>query len=390
MTSLPPSRRAALRELRDPENGWLLDQAVVVRFDAGASSTGEDIVELHLHGGRAVVAAVETALLGAPGVRRAEAGEFTRRALLNGRIELAEAEALGDLLNAETETQRRLAIDAVEGHASRQLRAWRDRLLAWSAELEAAIEFGEDEEIDIDLGTFHTRIKALVGELQQTLARPSVERLREAISIAFVGPVNTGKSSAFNVMAGRDAAIVSPTAGTTRDRIEAEITRDGVAYRLIDTAGWRDDAQDAVEREGIERSLRAAEASDVVLWFGDAVPAEADARWLSVHARCDLPGREETPAGSIGLSSLAARGFDSLWRAITYIAPRLGRGEHAFNVRQRGALGEAIEALKTIPYDPVLTAAALRDGLRSFERVLGEAGVEELLDQIFSRFCIGK
>ena len=389
--SLPPHRRARLRILRDPRNGELLDHGLVLVFPGPRSATGEDLVELHLHGGRAVVAAVEAALGAIPGLRPAEAGEFTRRALMTGRIDLAQAEGLGDLLTAETQGQRRRAMAAVGGSISAAVRSWSERTLAVSAAIEAVLDFSDEADVgEGPLGEIAAAIEALARDIRQTLSAPPVERLRDGIHIVLAGPTNAGKSTLFNAMVGREAAIVSAIAGTTRDRIEAPIVRDGIAYVVIDTAGLAMESHDAIERIGIERARDAIEEADILLWLGDA-PPDRDAIWLLPQV-----DRPETSGDARRLSISAWTGFGmgDLWEAIADRARGLLPREDqlAFNQRQRGLAQEALIALEASSGepDPLIIAEQLRLARRALDEVTGATGVENMLDALFSRFCIGK
>ncbi len=267
---LPAARRAVLADLRDRE-GKPLDRALILWFPGPATATGEDLAELHLHGGRAVVAAVETALAATPGLRRAAAGEFTRRAFFNGRIDLAETEGLADLLAAETESQRVQALGMASGHVSRAVAAWQDRLLTLMAGAEAELNFADEDDVEVGEGVAQRLISgmgALADELDQWLARPVAEVIAEGLSVVIAGPPNAGKSTLINALAQRELAIVSPVAGTTRDVIETPLALDGIAMRFSDTAGLRADSADDIEKIGIDRAKAAVEGADILLWLG--------------------------------------------------------------------------------------------------------------------------
>ena len=265
---VPEPRRAVLAKLRDG-SGALLDEALVLWFPGPNTATGEDLAEFHCHGGRAVIAAVEKALAALPDTRRAEPGEFTRRAFANGRIDLAEAEGLGDLLAAETELQRAAALANAGGALSRQVEGWRERVLGLSAEVEGVLDFS-DEEDSADLPECFTwNIGALAGELAAWLARPRSERLGEGFRVVLAGPPNAGKSTLFNALTESEAAITSPIAGTTRDVIERSVAIDGVPFTFVDTAGLRETAEaDAIEAIGIARAEAELARADLVLWLG--------------------------------------------------------------------------------------------------------------------------
>jgi tRNA modification GTPase len=388
---LPLARRAGLRALRD-EAGRLLDRALVLVFPGPDSATGEDLVELHCHGGRAVVAAVEAALAARPGLRRAEPGEFTRRALINGRIDLAEAEGLADLLEAETEGQRRAALMASEGQVSRAVRGWLDRTLALAAAVEASLEFAEEGDVarEFDLLDRARRdAAALREEIAATLAAPPVERLRDGLRVVIAGPPNSGKSTLLNLMVAREAAIVSPVSGTTRDRIEAPVQRGGAAFLLTDTAGLTE-AADPVERIGVGRAQDAIAAADLLLWLGDADPPRDDALW--VHARADLPGRETPPpARHVAIRQDRPETVAQLWAEVERRAALLLPTPDSLplKARQRDACWEATTQL-ALDGDPIIAAEQLRTAASALGGVLGLNATEAMLDALFGRFCIGK
>ena len=253
LTRLPPPRRAALRTLRDPSDGRVIDEALVLRFDAPESATGEDVVEYQCHGGRAVVDALLAALGAIDGLREAEPGEFTRRAFANGRIDLTEAEGLADLLEAETEAQRRAALALASGGLKRQIELWQARLVELSARAEAAIDYVDEDEVAGGDERLWDDARALADELGEWLARPRIEPLRDGVRVVVAGPTNAGKSSLVNAIAESERAIVTEIPGTTRDTIEVPLAIGGVPFVLVDTAGLRD-TDDRVERIGIDRA----------------------------------------------------------------------------------------------------------------------------------------
>lgn len=392
--SLPEARRAALRTLRGPD-GAMLDRALVLAFPAPRSATGEDTVEFHVHGGRAVAAAVEEALLGQAGCRRAEAGEFTRRAFENGRIDLIEAEGLADLLAAETESQRRRAIDAAEGHVSRKIGEWADAVLALSARAEALLDFGDEDDVSVDDGRIASDAMTLASDMARLLDQPTVERLRDGVVVALAGPPNAGKSTTLNALAGRDAAIVSPIPGTTRDRIELQVVRSGRAYRLVDTAGLRGEGPDAIEAEGIARAMRTVASADILLWLGDEPPPIAEAETIWLQPRSDLPGRDVVlPGRAIAFSAVTGAHMSAVWDLIAEHSNRLmpAQDEIALNRRQQVLLLEAREALAEAGHDDdlLIVAEHLRAARHALDRLLGRVGAEDMLDALFGRFCIGK
>lgn len=391
--SVPAPRRASLRTLHHRDTR--LDHALVLVFPGPATATGENLAELHLHGGRAVVRAVEAALATLPGLRPAEAGEFTRRALTNGRIDLTEAEGLGDLLAAETEAQRRAALRSAEGGIRVRVEQWATRTLALSAAVEAMLDHGDEDDVAAE-GDSLSRVRAdaaaLAGEIAGIIAQPGVERLRDGIRVVLAGPPNAGKSTLLNALAQRDAAIVSPLAGTTRDRIEVPVMRDGVAYLLTDTAGLHATPTDMVEEIGIARARAAIDAADIVLWLDDAPPPAPG--YLLLHARADAEGRGGVATDRLVVSAATGAGIAELWREIAGRAVHLLPAADAvpLNQRQRNLAGEAAHALRATSEvdDPLLAAEELRRALRAFDRVTGAADVEAMLDTLFGRFCIGK
>jgi tRNA modification GTPase len=389
--SLPEARTAAVRELRDPSSRELLDEALVLRFDRPASSTGEDVVELHCHGGRAVVDAVLAALAGVDGLRAAEPGEFTRRAFDNGRIDLTEAEGLADLIEAETESQRKAALALAEGGLRKQIEQWQERLVALSAQAERAIDYDEDDET-IDPTLLRGCVE-LAGELRQWLERPRVEPLKDGVRVVVAGPTNAGKSSLINALSGEERAIVTDVPGTTRDHIEVPLSIGGVPIRLTDTAGLRA-TDDKVEAIGVERAERLVKLADVLVWLGAPEEAPEHPRRILVHAKADLPGREISPEGSLAVSSLAQQGIAELLAPIEQTARTVLPAEDAIalNRRQAAHVEEAAAALGRAgsTRDHVLLAEDLRVARGAFDRLTGRAGVEDVLDALFGRFCLGK
>lgn len=389
--SLPEARTAAVRELRDPVSGELLDEALVLRFDGPASSTGEDIVEFQCHGGRAVVDAVLGVLASVNGLRAAQPGEFTRRAFENGRIDLTEAEGLADLIEAETETQRKAALALAEGGLRKQVADWQERLLGLSAQAERAIDYDEvDERIDPAL---LRDCGLLAEELQSWLSRPRAERLKDGVRVVVAGPPNSGKSSLLNVIAGEERAIVTDVPGTTRDHIEVPMALAGVPILLTDTAGLRESA-DRVEAIGVERASKLIEAADLLVWLGEPDKAPDHRRLIRVHPKADLAERADPPPGSIGVSATSGKGIPELLRAIEVSAREIlpAEGAIALNRRQAHNIDEAAVALAAAAgsSDSVLLAEDLRAARSAFDRLTGRAGVEEVLDALFSRFCLGK
>jgi tRNA modification GTPase len=388
---LAPARVATLAAVRG-RDGDLLDRALVLRFPAPRSATGEDVAELHLHGGRAVVAGVLEALSRLEGLREAEPGEFTRRAFENGRIDVAEAEGLADLLEAETQSQRRAALAMAGGSVGRLVGGWQARLLALAAGIEAVIDFSDEGEVGEALPSrWRESLSALSAEMLAALARPPAERLRDGIRIVIAGPPNAGKSSLLNYLAGRQAAITSAIAGTTRDVIEAPMAIGGMPFLLIDTAGLRESA-DPLEAIGVALARRSLDEAELILWMGppDACPVRDKA--LIVQSMVDLIARD--PAAEVHVSAETGEGMDALVGALIERGRRLlpKESEVSLNRRHREAVAAAAASLvEAIPQDdPIIAAELLRAACTALDRITGRAGVEDMLDTLFARFCIGK
>ena len=387
---------ASLRRLR--HGGLVLDQALVLWFPGPASYTGEDSAELQLHGGPAVVAAVADALV-ALGARPAEPGEFTRRAFLHGKLDLTAAEGVADLIEAETEAQRRQALRQLEGGLEGRYQGWAGRLARLLARQETFIEF-EDEDLPEGLdAAVAGDAAALRDELAAEIAGAArAEALREGLRIAILGAPNAGKSSLLNALAGREAAIVSPQAGTTRDVVEARAVIAGVPVVLADTAGLRETA-DAIEAEGVRRARAQGQSAELVLavFAADAAPdaetlALLEAGALAVVNKADLAA----PAlAGIAVSARTGAGLPALRAALeAAVRARAGLSDVAglTRPRHRAALADTIAALDTLPQAalPELRAEALRAAMRALGRLTGAVGVEAILDLVFSEFCIGK
>jgi tRNA modification GTPase len=388
---LPPARTAGVRELRHPATGERLDEALVLRFDGPASATGEDSAEFQCHGGRAVVDALLGALVEIDGLRLAEPGEFTRRAFRNGRIDLTEAEGLADLLEAETQSQRRAALALAEGGLRKQIERWRKRLLDLSAVVERTIDYDEDDNV-VDPGLAEG-CAGLAGDLEQWLRRPRVELLKDGVRVVVAGPPNAGKSSLINAVAGSERAIVTAIPGTTRDHIEVPLAIGGVPLVMTDTAGLRE-AQDPVEAIGVARARALAEGADILLWMGPTDEAPAHPRLLQLHGKADLPDRGAPPPGALAVSAKSGEGVSALLRRVAEVALTMLPGEDAIalNRRQADCLEEGYAALcrAASGADIVIVAEELRSARQSFDRLTGQSGVEDLLDALFARFCLGK
>ncbi|NLR69690.1 tRNA uridine-5-carboxymethylaminomethyl(34) synthesis GTPase MnmE [Novosphingobium sp. ERN07] len=411
----PAPRRATLATLADPQTGTHLDRTMVLWLPGPGTATGEDSAELHLHGGRAVVAAVESALATLPGLRRAQPGEFTRRAFANGRIDLAEAEGLADLLSAETELQRRAALAMAEGALSREAERWRTALLQLSARLEAALDFSDEDDVEEGESTlpigFTADCAALGQSLDAWLNRPRAEPLKEGFRVVLAGPPNAGKSTLFNALVEQEAAITAAEPGTTRDVLIHACALDGVPFLFVDTAGLRDEGAGEIERIGIARARAAAEKADLILWLGPEgegpvpltppVPLpssfprrrESSPLW-EVSARADDPAAPRKSASALHLSARTGEGMATLRKALIDHARQSlpAPGEAALNQRQHTLLGEVAQSLHqaTTERDPLLAAENLRLARRALDALIGRTSTEDMLDTLFGRFCIGK
>lgn len=396
---LPPPRRLSLRSLRDPADGTMLDKGLVAFFPGPGTYSGEDMAELHLHGGLAVRARVLAALSAQPGCRAAGPGDFTRRAVLNGRMDLAEAEGVADLIDAETEGQRRQALRQLDGALSRQVAAWRDEAIDCLAGAEAALDFSDEGDVDEDgldaalLG----RATALRGAIAQALADGRRgERLREGFWVVMAGEPNAGKSTLLNALARREAAIVSEVPGTTRDAIEVRLDLDGLPVVLVDTAGLRE-TEESVEAEGIRRSRARIAQADLVLALvppGGRLPDLGEAPTLAVYTKADL--RDEPPVG-LAVSARTGKGLPDLLDALRSRAEGgLGQGDALITrARHRDALERCLGHLDRLCASagqglPELAAEDLRLAVRALGVVGGHVGVEDVLDRLFAGFCIGK
>jgi tRNA modification GTPase len=339
-----------------------------------------------------VVAAVEAALAALRGLRRAEPGEFTRRAFANGRIDLAEAEGLADLLAAETELQRRAAIGMAGGALSRRVDGWREQLLVLSAQLEAALDFEDEADIGRLPATFSNDIGVLADEIDEALQAPAAERLREGFRVALAGPPNAGKSTLFNVLIENEAAITAPVAGTTRDVLERSVALAGIPFTFVDMAGLRDAGGDSIEAIGIARAEAEIARADLVLWLGaeDAGPRSA---W-EIEPQCDLADHPAKSAPRYRVSARTGENLAALKEGLiaeaSGVMPR--PGETALNRRQRDLLDQARAALAAAQRqsDPLLLAEGLRQARLAFDRLTGRSSTEDVLDALFGRFCIGK
>ncbi|MCW3473649.1 tRNA uridine-5-carboxymethylaminomethyl(34) synthesis GTPase MnmE [Limobrevibacterium gyesilva] len=394
----PEPRVATLRVLRGTDDA-VLDRALVLWFPGPGSYTGEDSAELHLHGGRAVLAAVADALV-TLGARPAEPGEFTRRAFLNGRMDLLEAEAVADLVEAETAAQRTQALRQLEGSLGGVYRGWTSRLTRLLAQQEALIDFpDEDLPPQVEAG-IRAEIAALAGEVGAHLddGRRG-ERLRDGLVFVIAGPPNVGKSTLINRLAERDVAIVSPAPGTTRDVLETRVDLGGVPVTLLDTAGLRDSA-DAIEAEGVRRARARAQAADVVVVVQDAscpptAPGIDGAQGVVIRVANKIDLARPVGEDVVGISALTGEGLDQLRQVLCDTARQLTQAEGPpplTRARHRKALHEARSRLQSAGEAelPELRGEDLRLALRSIGRITGTVGVEDILDSVFGQFCIGK
>jgi tRNA modification GTPase len=409
-----PKPRSAMRvRLRDL-SGQPIDDAVVLWFPGPGSATGEDVAEFHVHGGRAILAALFAVLSTFENVRPAEPGEFTRRAFENGKLDLTAAEALDDLIHADTDRQRRQALRQLKGLLGEKAVDWRARIIDASALIEAGIDFSDEGDVPVELiAPALAKITSLLGEIEETLAaQRRSERLREGLVVAISGPPNVGKSTLINLLARREVAIVSPHAGTTRDIIEVQLDLDGYPVTVIDTAGIRE-TDDPVEQEGVRRARMRAADADLVLWMTDARQAQhgIDARvsaknapvWL-VRNKIDLgedygAGSFPATAGGIVFGISASRGDgvgDLIAALVDFAKDYLGSGEGGLigRERQRKLLEQTASSLErsiaVLEQGEELAAEELRAASNSLGRLVGRVNVEDILDAIFRDFCIGK
>ena len=392
---LPVVRQAGLRRLKD-DRGTLLDEALVLTFKGPESFTGEDVVEFHTHGSTAVVQAVLRALSETDGLRLAEPGEFTRRAMENGRLDLAQVEGLADLIDSETEAQRRQALRVLSGALGDKVEAWRSSLIRAASLLEATIDFA-DEEVPVDVTP---EVSSLLQDVQEELEAEITgsyvaERIRTGFEVAIVGPPNAGKSTLLNRLAGRDAAITSEIAGTTRDVIEVRMDLNGLPVTFLDTAGLRD-SEDVVESIGIERAVQRAAQADLRVFLAtseDQLPLKPTAEDIVLSPKSDLSGDEKNGISGVtgqGVAELIAR----IQNTLTDQSASAGLATHE---RHRAAMMNAQRNLQEVSqvlslgagsYD--IAAEELRSAIRALETLVGRIDVENLLDEIFASFCLGK
>lgn len=396
---VPGPRRMSLRRLVDPRSGLELDHALVVYFPAPNSFTGEDQAELQIHGGLAVRQAVLRMLGDHPNCRPAEAGEFTRRAFLSGRMDLSEVEGLADLIDAETESQRRQALRQLEGGLGRLAEGWREGLIKAQALIEAALDFADEGDVPDTLEAEAREIVAQIRLNIETCLKEAGrgERLRDGFHVVLAGPPNAGKSTLLNALARRDVAIVSPVAGTTRDVIEVRCDLGGLPVVFADTAGIRDSV-DLIEAEGVQRARSRMEKADLVVWLDPAddetpPPENLNAK-LHIRTKSDLGGTFELRSADLALSVKSGEGVSDLLKLIEGRAEAaLGGGDAVVTrERHRVALSDAVTAITRglAQIETELFAEDIRLAARAVGRISGRVDVEDILDRLFSTFCIGK
>lgn len=394
---LPPPRMASRRRLK-AFHGSEIDDALVVWFPGPASATGEDLAEFHVHGSRAVLKASFAALGAIAGLRPAEPGEFTRRAFENGKIDLTQAEAIDDLIHADTDAQRRHALRQLDGLLGDRARRWRQAVIDAAALIEAGIDFSDEEDVPRDvLASACNAIRRLRNEISDVLDQPGAERLRDGLVVAITGPPNVGKSTLMNRLAGRDIAIVSPYAGTTRDVLEVSCDFGGYPVTILDTAGIRN-SEDPIEQEGIRRARARADTADLRLWLMDDPAATTNdshtgESWI-VRTKSDLGGVSESSLNAFSLSALTGEGVAHLVAALANFAAKRLPLENAviFRERHRRLLQDAATCLDaaTTQSSVELIAEELRRATLALGRLLGRVDVDDVLDSIFRNFCIGK
>jgi tRNA modification GTPase len=387
-----PSNGRSLRKLRSRE-GDILDEALILVFEQGHSFTGEEVVELHLHGSPAVVAAVLGELSRIPDLRSAEPGEFTRRALESGKLDLAQVEGLADLINAETEAQRRQGMRVFSGEMGQRVGQWRSSLVRAMALIEATIDFA-DEEVPVDVvPEVQPLLQGVLADMEREIAGSRIaERIREGFEVAIVGAPNVGKSTLLNFLAGREAAITSERAGTTRDVIEVRLVLDGLPVTLLDTAGIRD-AGDEIEELGIARGRQRADAADLRIHLveREARPVlDVQPGDIVVQTKADITGEGISGLTGRGIEDLVSRVAAELSQRAALVGVAMRQRHREAMVRALAGLWQAMELLPEADERGDLIAEELRNAVSAIDMLVGRVDVEDVLDEIFSSFCIGK
>jgi len=393
--SSPQPRVAMLSNITDPVSGDLLDSALCLWFPGPHSATGEDLAEIHCHGGRAVIRAIEAALEQIDGLRRAEPGEFTRRSFTHGKMDLAEAEGLSDLLFAETELQRKAAVRNAGGGLSRKVDEWQQGILQLSAQVEAELDFSDEDDVTpAQASMIQHAVRSLVEDIRDLLQRPRAEKLRDGIRVVLGGPPNSGKSTLLNALVEREAAIVSDIAGTTRDVIEVPIALGGIPFLFIDTAGVRESGAETIEQIGIDRAHQQFAVADIILWLGEEGQGPASDNLVEISSRSDHPDHNPKATSAFTLSPVSGQGMDAL---VDYLISRakdiLPDGDQvSVNARQADRLTAACNSLFEMisEADYLIVAEHLRMARKALDEITGKASTEDMLDGLFGKFCIGK
>ena len=392
---LPEPRTACLSKITNTVSGELLDEALCLWFPGPNSATGEDLAEIHCHGGRAVVLSIESALENMKGLRRAEPGEFTRRAFSNGRMDLAEAEGLSDLLFAETEWQRKAAIQSAGGALSARIDRWQNDLLRISALIEADLDFADEDDVAADqIDNIHSLAAELGNDMGAVLSRPRAEKLKEGLRVVLGGPPNSGKSTLLNVLVEREAAIVSNIAGTTRDVIEVPVSLGGIPFLFIDTAGVRDQGAEQIEQIGIERARREFEKADLILWLGPEGQGPELNNLIELASKSDSENFVAKGDGSIAVSPKSGDGMQALVELLIKRAKSALPPVDQITVNQRQAelLNQARDQLEDMEgqTDLLIMGEHVRLARQLLDAITGKASTEDMLDALFGKFCIGK
>ncbi len=391
----PEPRVAFLSNITDPVSGELLDSALCLWFPGPNSATGENLAEIHCHGGRAVIRAIEQTLEQMDGLRRAEPGEFTRRAFTSGKMDLAEAEGLSDLLFAETELQRKAAVRNAGGALSRKVDGWQQKILQLSALVEAELDFSDEDDVaPAQMAQIQNTARLLVEEMQILLKRPRAEKLRDGIRVVLGGPPNSGKSTLLNALVEREAAIVSDIAGTTRDVIEVPIALGGIPFLFIDTAGVRETGAEAIEKIGIDRARQQFAEADIILWLGEEGEGPDRDNLIEISSRSDHPDYTPKAAAAFTLSPVSGQGMDLLVDHLVERARHIlpDADQVSVNARQADRLSAACQSLDAMEgeQDYLIVAEHLRVARKALDEITGKASTEHMLDGLFGKFCIGK